>query len=44
MARAALGGFELRADLLAQLAQNIGSGSAQRLAAPGRAVGNTKGK
>jgi hypothetical protein len=39
MARAALGGFELQADLLVQQAQN--SGLAQQLAAPSHAVGNT---
>jgi hypothetical protein len=39
MAWAALGGFELQANLSAQLAQN--SGSAQWLAALSRAVGNT---
>jgi hypothetical protein len=39
MAQVALGSFELRADLLAQLAQN--GGSAQQLAAPSHTVGNT---
>jgi hypothetical protein len=40
MAQAALGGFELQADLLVQLAQN--SGSAQWLMALSCAVGSTR--